>query len=129
MMSKVNLELLKALEDILVDLKIRASLTYEPEVLDVSCSELIRARNAIDRAKGLLLAQPEQEPANKVVIGDSFIIDDTRYVKSSEPLSDEEILKLYRDFFRDTFVMCDMSPTIVFARTIEKAHGIGVSDE
>ena len=61
-MSKVNLELLKALEDILVDLKIRASLTYEPEVLDVSCSELIRARNAIDRAKCLLLAKPEPEP-------------------------------------------------------------------
>jgi hypothetical protein len=46
-----------------------------------------------------------------------------------EPLSDEEILKLYQDFFRNTFVIGDMSPTIAFAKTIEKAHGIGVDDE
>lgn len=74
------------------------------------------------------LAQPEQETqSGKWWYGKG--VEDTKFFLKREPLSDEEILKIYQDFFRNTFVIGDMSPTIAFAKAIEKAHGIGINDE
>ena len=50
-LSVVSIDLLEALQDVLEDLKLRASLTDEPNVLNVSCGKLIKAEKAIANAK------------------------------------------------------------------------------
>lgn len=52
-LKDVNVDLLEALQDLLEDLKLRASLTDEPNVLDVSHGRYIKAKKAIARARGL----------------------------------------------------------------------------
>lgn len=52
-LKDVNVDLLEALQDVLEDLKLRASLTDEPNVLNVSRGKLIKAEKAIAKAKGL----------------------------------------------------------------------------
>jgi len=84
---------------------------------------------------------------SKVVIGDSFMVDDTKYIKSREPLSDEEIFAIgYKagfaidqdesaDYeskaygFINEVGYIDNEPYFKLVRAIEKAHGIGVDDE
>lgn len=51
--EEISMALLEALQDLLEDLKLRASLTDEPDVLNVSRGKLIKAEKAIARAKGL----------------------------------------------------------------------------
>jgi len=94
-------------------------LTGEANQIPTHISLLIETQN--------LLSQPEQEPlSGKWWYGKG--VEDTKYFLKREPLSDEEILKIYQDFFRNTFVIGDMSPTIAFAKAIEKMHGIGGRD-
>lgn len=49
----ISIALLEALQDVLEDLKLRASLTDEPNVLNISRGKLIKAEKAIAKAKGL----------------------------------------------------------------------------
>jgi hypothetical protein len=107
-------------------------MSKERELLSrvIKVFDSLYSRDLINEIKELL-AQPEQEPeplSGKWWYGKG--VEDTKYFLKREPLSDDEILKLYQDFFRNTFVIGDMSPTIAFAKTIEKAHGIrGVDHE
>jgi hypothetical protein len=69
---------------------------------------------------------PTCEPVRKVVIGDSFMINDTKYVKARDPLSDDVIWdgrcsQGVPDYKSMTFIK-----GIRFA---EKQHGIGGDDE
>jgi hypothetical protein len=69
---------------------------------------------------------PTCEPVRKVVIGDSFMINDTKYVKARDPLSDDVIWdgrcsQGVPDYKSMTFIK-----GIRFA---ENQHGIGVDDE
>lgn len=50
-LSDVSISLLEALQDLLEDLKLRASLTDEPNVLNVSRGKLIKAEKAIAKAR------------------------------------------------------------------------------
>lgn len=47
----ISIDLLEALQDLLEDLKLRASLTDEPNVLNVSRGKLIKAEKAIAKAR------------------------------------------------------------------------------
>ena len=51
----VSISLLEALQDLLEDLKLRASLTDEPNVLNISCGKLIKAEKAIAKARVIRL--------------------------------------------------------------------------
>lgn len=51
-LKDVNVDLLEALQDLMADLKLRASLTDEPNVLDVSHGRYIKAEKAIAKALG-----------------------------------------------------------------------------
>jgi hypothetical protein len=58
---------------------------------------------------------------SKVVIGDSFMVDDTKYVKAREPLSDDEITT-------NTPKLISIGERLAFTAGIkfaEKVHGIG----
>lgn len=53
--EEVSIALLEALQELIDDLKLRASLTDEPDVLNVSCGKLIKAEKAIAKAHGVSL--------------------------------------------------------------------------
>lgn len=75
---------------------------------------------------GARLAQLEQKPVRKVVIGDSFMIDDTKYIKAREPLSDERKLAIIQEC-KDANGIRSKS-FIGLCDAIEKAHGIGCDE-
>ena len=54
-------------------------------------------------------------------LGNTIVLDGNVYVKKREPLSDDEISKLWG---QDS-----LGTTVDFARAIEKAHVLVVSDE
>ena len=136
MMSK---ELLKALVDVLDDLKLRKNLS-DDDALNISDSVLMRAENAIKN----YLAQPEQtavawitewvqryrhndtpiiDRAVSFTKGDAPAVPNPNYIPlytsppKREPLSEDEIVALW----------ANKSPANEFecVRLVEKAHGIG----
>ena len=145
-------ELLKALTDVLDDLKLRRNLS-EDDALNISDSVLIRAENAIKN----YLAQPEhipdvgnmveQEPVahcllipvngNELVlqVGIAWVdkpIAGALYTSppNREPLGLEEINECMENsasfgFNGDVYIADGDNAFENFARAIEKAHGIG----
>ena len=112
MMSK---ELLKALVDVLDDLKLRKNLS-EDDALNISDSVLVRAEKAIEN----YLAQPEQEPLSEDEIFNigykaGFAID---HVESDDGESTD-----YGFIDGDGYIDNDL--VFKFVRAIEKACGIG----
>ena len=116
MMSK---ELLKALVDVLDDLKLRKNLS-DDDALNISDSVLMRAENAIKN----YLAQPEQEHlSGKWWYGKG--VEDTKYFLKRDPLSDGELPT-------NNPKINTYGERLAFhtgIRWAEKAHGIGVDDE
>ena len=128
MMSK---ELLKALVDVLDDLKLRKNLS-EDDALNISDSVLVRAEKAIEN----YLTQPEQEPVAwcQMVEGKvqdlltSFEMKDWLYDKSwmplyttppkREALSEDEMRAIWKEGIRGEILFVEI------VRAIEKAHGI-----
>ena len=89
------------------------NIVNNPKILELTCG-----RHSSEDAVNLAVKMTEEKCKKK----------NSNSIPKREPLSDEEILKIYQDFFRNTFVIGDMSPTIAFAKAIEKAHGIGDRD-
>ena len=134
-------ELLKALTDVLDDLKTRKNLS-EDDALNISDSVLVRAEKAIEN----YIAQPEHIPAIRNMVeqepvawmndsGGCFLSDGNKYSENwkalyasppkREPLSDEQIRRLDDDvsWFADSHTF---SAVMRLIRSVEKAHGIGV---
>ena len=116
-------ELLKALVDVLDDLKLRKNLS-EDDALNISDSVLVRAEKAIEN----YLTQPEQEPVyweneKKALLNEiDHLTNRLAQPEQTEPvaLSEEEIkeaTKNMSEFGADMFKAGIMAA--------EKAHGIG----
>ena len=137
-------ELLKALVDVLDDLKLRKNLS-EDDALNISDSVLVRAEKAIEN----YLTQPEQEV--KVGIYDD-IFSDYEYLvtafKNGANADDysSDIGRAFSDIRKARNWLCPLPKHVIdqialksfhartfdfraFARELEKQHGIGFADE
>ena len=126
-------ELLKALVDVLDDLKLRKNLS-EDDALNISDSVLVRAEKAIEN----YLTQPEQEPVAWCQLVDGKVQDLLTSFEMKDWLYDKSWMPLYlappkpESLSDEQIEAAREGNTITvhaFARAIEKLHGITGLDD